>query len=639
MCGFAGFLDFNKLCDNHQKNLIAMSSNLIHRGPNDSGLFIDSDLIFSVAHRRLSILDLSKAGHQPMISKSGRFIIAFNGEIYNHIEIRKELFNFVWKSKSDTETLLEAFSCWGIPNTLKKIRGMFAAALWDKEKQKLYLIRDRVGEKPLYYGYQNGIFIFGSELKALKAHSFFENDLNINSIGMQFTYGYIPSPYSIYNKIYKLEPGKFLSIDINQFRKQSTFAQTFWSLKNTLSQSSNDLYKGSFDDASRTIESILSDAVNEQMISDVPMGAFLSSGIDSSLIVALMQKNSKKNVKTFSIGFNDSNFDESSKSKEISKYLGTEHFEYFFNSDDILNLIPSISLIFDEPFSDVSQMPSLLISKFAKKQVGVVLTGDGGDEIFGGYNKYKYFQMISKISKFIPQKSLYILNEFFKKIPDRHISRLLNIFGINDGSQKFRKFSSALDADFKHEIYFNLASHSRDSLDLVLGSKIIKTILHDQDNWPLLNSPEELMMYLDIAMFLPDDILVKVDRVTMSQSLESRAPFLDTRLINFSSKLPLDWKIKNSNSKIILKDILSRYLPKSYFSGPKKGFSIPINDWLRGPLVDWVDDILNEKSIKDQGFLNDKAVAKKWADHRSGKVNCGYELWDILMFQSWLASR
>ena len=643
MCGITGFVDLNHTDSESICN--QMVQTLHHRGPDHSAVWSNKNLGVTLGHARLSILDLSPAGHQPMTSSCGHYVIVFNGEIYNHLQLRKELassgYRESWKGHSDTETLLAAFSIWGVKKTLQLTVGMFGLALLDLKEKKLFLARDRMGEKPVYYGWQNGSFLFGSELKALKAHPNFQNIISRDSLSLLMRHNTIPSPHSIYEGIFKLTPGSILSLDLKSKEQKE---ETFWTMKEVVQSAIDDPFKGSEQEALSTLESILCKSISGQMISDVPLGAFLSGGIDSSTIVALMQSLSSEKIKTFSIGFNEKEYDEAEQAKEVAEYLGTEHTELYVTSTEALEVIPKIPTMFDEPFSDSSQIPTYLVANLAKKSVDVSLSGDGGDELFGGYNRHVWVKSIWEKTGHLPliarRLILYAItslspsswNKFFQTCSPLLPSR----FRTSQPGDKMHKLANVIAADNPEAMYRNLVSHWNEPDSIVLGSKEPETLLSESSELPNLSEIEQRMMFLDSVTYLPDDILTKVDRSAMAVSLETRVPMLDHRVVEFAWRLPLDMKINNGEGKQILRKLLYKHVPKQLVERPKMGFGVPINSWLRGPLSDWAENLLDPARLREEGFFNAKEVGAKWREHKSGKRDWQHHLWDVLMFQAWL---
>lgn len=654
MCGIAGYISAASVFDDDIiKN---MTATVRHRGPDSAGVYVDRDSGLALGHRRLSIVDLSPAGHQPMVSPSGRYVVVFNGEIYNHNVIRyslNERGHASWRGHSDTETLLTGFDAWGIEETLKKCIGMFALAVWDKVKRILTLSRDRMGEKPLYYGFQGGggrrVFLFGSELKVLKAHPSFENAINRNSICLLLRHNCIPAPHTIYNSVYKLLPGHILEIPISDIRAGAGEAcftgRPYWSLSEVISDALLNPLVKTADEVVDELEALLGDVVSQQMISDVPLGAFLSGGIDSSLITAIMQSKSNIPVKTFSIGFGDQAYNESHYARAVADYVGVEHTEFVVTSRDALSVIPRLSALYDEPFSDSSQIPTFLVSQLARERVSVSLSGDGGDELFGGYNRYtgtqKWWRAISSVPAPLRQFVALMLS-FPKSSTWDYIESAVGRFSGNRYSlpnlgNKVQKIAPLIGASSVLQLYEQVVSHWLDPVSVVLNSE--DPHVGYSNPVALLDNPVEMMMALDQMGYLPNDILVKVDRAAMAVGLETRIPFLDQRIVEFAWRIPFGMKIRDGEGKWILRKLLERYLPKEMIDRPKMGFAVPLGDWLRGPLRPWVEDLLDPAQIRAEGYFDAIEVSRKWSEHVSGERNWQYLLWDVLMFQSWFRDR
>ncbi len=643
MCGICGFYS-NSLSDNN-KIILKMNAALSHRGPDVNGTWQEKKTGIVFGHQRLSILDLSDAGNQPMLSNSGRFVITYNGEIYNHLEIRKEISNIKWRGNSDTETLLEAIDLWGVEKTLKKIDGMFAFGLWDQKIHSLTIARDRIGEKPLYYGWQgegsNKVFLFASELKSFKAHPEFKGNINRDAIALLLRHNCIPAPYSIYKDVYKLIPGHILELKISDLKKKLLpNPKMYWSLTETAIEGSNNKLIMSDTEIQKDLEKHLQMTVKKQMISDVPLGAFLSGGIDSSTIVALMQSQSSNPVKTFTIGFDENDYNEAKHAKKIANHLGTNHTEFYVSSQKAMDVIPKLPSIYDEPFSDSSQIPSYLVSELAKQQVKVVLSGDGGDELFCGYNRYvigeKLWNVFNLMPLFFRKALLFGINS----ISPQNWNKLSKIMpGLNKYSNigdKIHKSAIVLESKSVDEMYYMICSHWQNPNDIVINGNEPGTFLNEfKPNLKGLNSQEK-MMVLDLITYLPDDILVKIDRAAMASSIETRIPLLDHKLIKHVWNFPHNVKFRKGQGKWILRQILNKYVPKNLTDRPKMGFGIPIDNWLRGPLRDWAENLLDKSKLDQEGYLNSKLITNKWKEHLSGKRNWQYNLWNVLMFQSWL---
>lgn len=650
MCGFAGILDIGNR-DVAKSVLVRMADAIAHRGPDDSGIWMDKSHGVGLAHRRLSILDLSPGGHQPMVSASGRFVIAFNGEIYNHLDLRRDLESSGqapdWRGHSDTETLLAAFDAWGMEATLKNTVGMFALALWDRATRTLTLARDRLGEKPLYYGWQNNVFLFGSELKALRAHPTFSAEINRDALTLLLRHNYIPVPYTIYLGIHKLPPGCFLQMDITQALAtkagEAGKLRCYWSAREAAEQGQANPFTGTEVEACNELERLLGQSIAGQMISDVPLGAFLSGGVDSSTVVALMQAQSARPVKTFTIGFHEDAYNEAEHAHAVARHLGCEHTELYVKPEEALAVIPLLPTIYDEPFSDSSQIPTYLVSRLAREQVTVSLSGDGGDELFGGYNRYFWAPEIWRKLSWAPRNVRAAFAVILTAIPPAMWNRIFDggsrllpaKYRYANPGDKLHKLAEIVAARTSEEIYHGLVSHWKEPAAIVPGAGEPPTVLTGRERCAQLTDYEHRMMYLDTVSYLPDDILVKVDRAAMAVSLETRVPMLDHRVVEFAWQLPLSMKIHDGQGKHLLRQVLYKYVPKELIERPKTGFGVPIDHWLRGPLREWAEHLLDEGRLAREGLFDPVPVREKWQEHLSGQRNWQYWLWDILMFQAW----
>lgn len=645
MCGLAGIFTKTSLKSSSEDSLRKMGRSLVHRGPDDEGFWMDPDAGMGLAHQRLSVIDLSPEGRQPMVSASGRYVIAYNGEVYNFLELRKELDQLGeshWRGHSDTEVILAAIEKWGLPQALTRFAGMFAFALWDREKRILNLARDPIGIKPLYYGWMGDTFLFGSELKAMKAHPEFEGRLDRESLALLMRFNYIPAPRSIYQDIFKLQPGTYLSVSDGELSPTP-----YWSFEETTRQGVREGFEGTPKEAVDQLDSLLGSAVKLQMASDVPLGAFLSGGIDSSTIVALMQKQSPQAVKTFSIGFHEEGFDEAVYGKKVAQYLGTDHTELYVSSQEALSVIPRLPELYDEPFADSSQIPTFLLSQLTRQKVTVSLSGDGGDELFCGYDRYFSWKKLWRKFRWIPEPGRKILAGFIKAIPadvwnsgGPALSRMFDRYGrIGNLSERFNRLGNALAAGGPEGFYLQGISHWVGPGSLVLGASEPRITLNQPSSWGDFSDPKTKMMLLDGTNYLPDDILTKVDRASMGVGLEARVPMLDHKVVEFSCKLPLSMKVRDGQAKWILRQVLYKYVPQQLVDRPKMGFGLPLDAWLRGPLKEWAGDLLNEATLHSDGFLDPVPILRKWHEHTSGQYNWQYFLWNVLSFQSWLHSR
>ena len=573
-----------------------------------------------------------------MVSQSGRYVISFNGEIYNHLDIRRRLETrypdeIVWKGTSDTESILAAIECLGLQDALQQSVGMFAFGLWDRQERKLYLARDRLGEKPLYFGWQNQVFLFSSELKGMACHPAFSGVVDRGAVALFTRYGYIPAPWSIYEGIQKLAPGAFLELSVcrgDQCYGEIPESKRYWSLQDVIERGTERPFEGDTSEAVEVLHEILRQAVVSQAIADVPLGAFLSGGVDSSTIVALMQAHSSRPVRTFTIGFGEHHYDEAVHARKVAELLGTDHTEMYVSPQDALNAIPRLPVLYDEPFSDSSQIPTALVAEMARKHVTVALSGDGGDEVFGGYARYSSARALWKVLSPLPNVVRQTFQRISAAIPTRWPSS--GIVG------KARMLSDILDYQFPtvEQLYFLLVSHWRSPTTVVNQVDEPRTLLSDRSMWPDASEMEGRMMATDTLTYLPDDILVKVDRAAMAVSLETRAPLLDHRVVEFAWRLPLSLKIRGGQGKWILRKVLHGYVPQKLVKRTKRGFIVPIESWLRGPLRDWGEALLDERRLRIDGFFRVAAIRERWAEHIRGVRQWDRCLWDILMFQAWL---
>ena len=648
MCGLVGFLGGLGSAGGDETILRCMTDAIRHRGPDSDGYWIDRDSAIGLGHRRLAIVDLSPAGHQPMESASGRYVIAFNGEIYNHQALRSELEKAGlvsgWRGHSDTESMLAGFEAWGIRATVERAVGMFAIAVWDRQTRRLTLGRDRLGEKPLYYGWQGNAFLFGSELKALKANPVFAATIDRNALALLMRHNAIPAPYSIYQGVRKLPPGTLLTVSLQDRNAQPV---RYWDAREVVADGMARPFMGSPDEAVEELDRLLRHAVAQQMMADVPLGAFLSGGVDSSTIVALMQAQSKRPVRTFSIGFHEAGYNEAEHAKAVAAHLGTDHTELFVTAQQALDVIPLLPSLYCEPFADSSQIPTFLVSQLARQRVTVSLSGDGGDELFGGYNRYVLGQQLFSRLTHFPVGLRATLARLILSLPTHTWSRILGpiqfllpmVFRQANMGDKMHKGAAVMAAETPAELYRLLVSHWDKPGELVLGGFEPPTVLTELSQQPKTDSFVHQMMALDLVSYLPDDILTKVDRAAMGVSLETRVPMLDHRVVEFAWRIPQSMKLRSGVGKWILREVLYRYVPRELIERPKMGFGVPIDLWLRGPLKDWAEALLDEGRLRREGFFNPGPIRTKWAEHLSGKRNWQYLLWDVLMFQAWLETQ
>jgi asparagine synthase (glutamine-hydrolysing) len=647
MCGLAGF--FGGSTGRESEILRRMADRIRHRGPDSSNWWFDQESSIGFAHNRLAIVDLSAAGAQPMASASGRFIIAYNGEIYNHMALRAELEDAgrapAWRGHSDTETLLAAIDSWGIDGAVNRAIGMFAFALWDGRERELTLGRDRLGEKPLYYGWRGQgrerSFLFGSELKTLREHPAFDTEVDREALTDLLRLNYVPAPHSIYSGINKLPPGHLLSLRSGRSDPQ---LRCYWSGADAAVRGVADPLRLGDAEAIDALESLLKDAIGQQMIADVPLGAFLSGGVDSSMIVALMQAQSARPIQTFSIGFVEEQYDEAVHARAVAAHLGTDHTEFYVTPDEALAVIPRLATIYDEPFADSSQIPTFLVSQLARRQVTVSLSGDAGDELFGGYNRYKVtagaWARLSRIPRplrLAAAKALGLLSpEQWNRIAAVAAPLLPASARMRLPGEKVHKALGVLPSGSVDELYSGLVSFWRDPGRIVLGGSRNPEAVQNQLPAMAGLSDVERMMALDMLTYLPDDILTKVDRAAMSVSLESRVPFLDHRVVEFAWRLPFDQKIRNGETKWLLRQLLYRHVPRALIERPKMGFGVPIDAWLRGPLRDWGAALLDPTRLRNEGYFNPEPITRAWEAHQRGQANMQHHLWSVLMFQTWL---
>lgn len=660
MCGFAGIIDTRSQTGHDGLCAIvrSMAATLRHRGPDDSGAWVDENAGIALGFQRLAILDLSNAAHQPMLSRNGRFTVVFNGEIYNHLEMRTELEETdarrEWIGHSDTETLLASFDEWGVRRTLERTVGMFAVALWDRQERRLHLARDRFGEKPLYYGWTRTAFVFGSELQALRRGPAFENQVDPDVLSLYMQFCCVPAPFSIYRNVYKLEPGCVLSLSLEAaatapagpvaapLRHAGLTLEHYWSLVDVAKKGLAEPIEEE-EEATDRLENALADAVRLQSIADVPLGAFLSGGIDSSLIVSLMQRQSSRRVQTFTIGFEDTAFNEAVHAKAVAQHLGTEHTELYVSAQQTRDVIPRLPSLYSEPFADSSQVPTHLVSQIARRHVTVSLSGDGGDELFGGYTRHLWGPRVWNGVKWLPPSVRRGIATTIQRIP----ATAWDGFGraitanrlIQRPGHKAHKLAHRLgrieDVD---DLYRALVTTWPADSGVVGGAHPLPTRLDAAAaGWGPAEA-EQRMMLLDALTYLPDDILHKVDRAAMGVSLETRAPFLDHRVAELAWRLPLHMKIRSGKGKWILRQVLHRHVPRELIERPKTGFSIPIEAWLRGPLREWAESLLSQHALSSRGFFAPAPIRQKWAEHVSGARNWENELWCVLMFQAWLES-
>jgi len=645
MCGIAGF--WRNASDRNagwlEEIASKMANTLFHRGPDDSGTWVDEDAGVAFGHRRLSIIDTSDAGHQPMVSADRRYVITYNGEVYNFQKLRQELGKkgHRFRGHSDTEVMLTAFVQWGVEVSVKKFNGMFAFAVWDRRDGLLWLARDRIGEKPLYYGVQNGNLFFSSELKAIRAHPEFKPEIDRDALVSYLRFSYVPAPHSIYNKIKKLLPGHLLCI---KSPTSVRLSQPYWSLEEAYQSGIREPFRGSNDEAVDELDFRLRETVRSRMVSDVPLGAFLSGGIDSSTVVALMQSQSDRPVNTFTVGFHEWEFNEAVYARKVAQHLGTNHTELYITPKEAREVIPKLPEMYDEPFGDSSQIPTHLISALARQHVTVALSGDGGDELFAGYNRYIQADRHWKFLRSVPlglrrrlSAAMTSVNaDVAKRVYDGLEFLLPQKSRISLPAEKYQKAAQVISMSGIRDVYKRLVSIIYLPGDYARNGVESRSFLDDTKLWNNGADFISTMQKLDLLTYLPDDLLVKVDRASMAVSLETRVPYLDHNIVEFVIKLPLRFKLRNGESKRLVRRILDYHVPRELTDRPKMGFSVPIGRWLRGPLREWGCALIDEGRLKNEGYLRSETVSQVWDQHLGGQSDSAHQLWNVLMFQSWL---
>jgi len=645
MCGIAGFVLSPSARLDAMGVLRRMTDSLVHRGPDGADYQLIDKGKVGMGHRRLSVVDLTSAGTQPMVSGSGRYIITFNGEVYNFRGLRAELESSGsrFRGHSDTEVMLAAMDTWGIPAAVHRFNGMFAFAVWDAQERELWLGRDRLGKKPLYTGLANGSLVFASELKALKFFPGFADELDRGALTLFLRHNYIPAPWSVYKSVSKLLPGTLRRVRIRNGKPELMEDQTYWSATAKFADGRVKRFSGSAEEAVSALESLLRTSVADRMIADVPLGAFLSGGIDSSTVVALMQAQSSRRVRTFSIGFEEEAFNEAPHAARIARALNTDHTEAYLSASDALEVVPLLPAMFDEPFSDSSQIPTYLVSRIARRQVTVSLSGDGGDELFCGYPRYQRWRSVWKTMKRVPAPLRRIMARAIRGVSVRGWDAVLRPFagmraaGTRSYSpgDKLHKLSEILGSTSPEFVYRRFLSHCMHPEQVVIDAVEPDTVLSRPGGPADTDGFTEQMMLLDVMTYLPDDILVKVDRASMAVSLEVRGPLLDHRVVELAASFPLGYKLRDGVDKWVLRQVLLRHLPAHFFDRPKMGFGVPIDSWLRGPLRDWAEDLLSERVLRSEGVFRAEPIRRMWTEFLERSLPWHYPLWDVLMFQAW----
>jgi asparagine synthase (glutamine-hydrolysing) len=645
MCGIAGFVLGPATRIDPTSTLRSMIDCLSHRGPDGQGIHLDRANSVGFGHRRLAVVDLSAEGHQPMVSRSARFVITYNGEVYNFGKLRHELEKqgFEFRGHSDTEVILAAIEAWGVESAVRRFIGMFAFALWDRREHELWLVRDRLGKKPLYYGMIQGSLVFASELKSLRSFPGFHARIDRDAVALYLRHNYVPGPRCIYQSVMKLGPGTLRRIRIRQDSPEIGAEHQYWSIRDVFGKARAADSRLAPSEEVDALDGLLREAVRDRMVADVPLGAFLSGGVDSSTVVSLMQAQSSRPVKTFSIGFNEWAYNEAHHAARVARHLGTDHTEVYLTGEDALAVVPLLPSMFDEPFSDSSQIPTYLVSKIARQQVTVALSGDGGDELFCGYSRYRRWRSFWFARSIVPMQLRAPLARALRAVGIDTWNRMLAPIAwlvargrpVSLGN-RLHKLAELLTLPSPELVYRGFVSHWTRPDELVIGGVEPATPLSTSDGPTDLDGFTQYMMLLDILTYLPDDILVKVDRASMATSLEVRAPLLDHRVVEMAAQLPLNLKLCGSTDKWILRQVLARYVPQQFFSRPKMGFGVPIDSWLRGPLRDWAESLLSESGLRTDGLLNPAPIRAVWHEFTEGGQQWHYPLWDILMFQAWI---
>ncbi|KVT42613.1 asparagine synthase (glutamine-hydrolyzing) [Burkholderia multivorans] len=649
MCGIDGFLNSVAFDEETARGTLArMTASLAHRGPDAQGLWVDPAAGIALGHRRLAIVDLSVHGRQPMASACGRYVMVFNGEIYNHRELRAQLERVgrapAWRGHSDTEVLLAAFAAWGVDATLRRATGMFALALWNRESRVLTLARDRIGEKPLYYGRIGDALVFASELKALRAYPGFDGEIDRDALCLYLRHSAVPAPHTIYRGIRKLPPGSWIQFEHAQ---DTPRIRTYWALEHAIDAGHHEPFAGTAAEAVDRLDTVLRQAVARQMEADVPLGAFLSGGVDSSAIVALMQAQSAAPVDTFTIGFHEAGYDEAGYAKAVARHLGTRHTELYVTADHALDVVPKLPAIYDEPFSDASQIPTFLVAELTRRHVKVSLSGDGGDELFGGYTRYfltpRLWRKLHRVPAAVRTRIAGALHALRPDHADQLAAVAQGAWGageLRDSptriGDRLHKLGHVMTADSRIGLYRLLMSSVHHPERIALAGHEPPTPLDTVSAWPAHLSFAEQAMAIDTLTYLPTDILTKVDRAAMAVSLETRMPFLDHHVVEFAWRLPASLRLPEGQSKALLRRLLDRYVPTELIDRPKQGFCAPIDHWLRGALRDWADALLQPSRLRDEGFFDAAAVERLWRQHQTGRMNWQHQLWTVLMFQAWL---
>ncbi len=647
MCGIAGLFDPRHTVDPDEllRRVETMAATLDHRGPDAEGRWSDRDGGVALGHRRLAVVELGPEGAQPMASPDGRWVVVYNGELYNHPALRKRLASegMTFRGGSDTEVLVAAVQQWGLEAALEAFEGMFALALWDRERRLLHLVRDRFGEKPLYYGWVGGSLAFASELKAIAVLPGFRGDIDRDAVALYLRHNCVPAPHTIYRTLSKLRPGHLVTFGAGTGPGSLPPASEYWSARRAVGAARSNPLEASPSAMTDLLESALSASVESRMVADVPVGAFLSGGIDSSLVVALMQRHSARPVRTFTVGFTDRSFDESAEAADVARHLGTEHTPLLATESDALDVVPRLADIWDEPFGDVSQIPMHLVSRLARSQVTVSLSGDGGDELFAGYNRHAWLDRLWRRSSVLPDPVRRTAGRALGRVPPGAVDGLARAAAllpagmqVRNPASKVSKVAKVLSSASPEDAYLSLVSYWDDAEAMVVGAGPSASVASRPSEWPALDGITEQMLWLDLVGYLPDDILTKLDRAAMATSLETRVPFLDRDVFDLAWRLPMSVKIHEGTTKWLLRQVLYRHVPRALIERPKMGFGFPIGSMLRGPLRPWAEDLLDERRLRLQGLLDPVPVRLAWDLHLQGRRDLGYELWALLALQAWI---
>jgi asparagine synthase (glutamine-hydrolysing) len=647
MCGIAGLFDPARASDPDEvsRQVDVMADTLVHRGPDASGTWSDPDHGIFFGHRRLAVVGLGRHGAQPMVSPDGRWVLNYNGEIYNHRELRYRLASegVVFRGGSDTEVMLGAVAQWGLERGLDAVEGMFALALWDRATDELHLVRDRFGEKPLYYGWVGRKLAFASELKALRTLPGFGAEIDRDAVALYLRHNCIPAPHTIYRGVAKLLPGQLATADATSSPGKPLHNRTYWSSQRAVEAARRDPFDGPVEAMADQLEAVLSESVAARMVADVPVGAFLSGGIDSSTVVALMQRHSDRPIKTFTVGYADRAFDESAEAAAVAAHLHTDHVPLAMTEADALSVVPKLPDIWDEPFGDISEVPMHLVSMLARTQVTVALSGDGGDELFAGYNRHAWLERIWRRSSVLPASVRRVTGSALGHVPPSLVEGLARAAAtvaprteVRNPAFKVAKVGKVLEASGPEDAYFSLVSYWDDAESIVLGAGRSLSMASRPEAWPALDGITEQMLWLDLVGYLPDDILTKLDRAAMAVSLETRVPFLDRRVFDLAWRLPMDVKLREGTTKWLLRQVLYRHVPPELVERPKMGFGFPIGAMLRGPLRPWAEELLDEGRLRRQGLLDPTPVRRAWRQHVNGRADLAHELWDVIALQAWL---